>query len=266
MNRLFPGIDPYLEAQGYWPDFHATFLTYLRDAINDRLPDRYEARIDERVSLVVPPATAEARLFRPDVAVVERAEPMGAPWQDVASAMAVLVATEPVIIPLVFLEEERETYVEILHRPDRSLVNVIELLSPANKTCPGRGQYWSKRDALLRQPVHVTEFDFLTNGRRVPMARPLPRGDYFAFVARGDRRPDCEVYPWTVRQPLPTVALPLLHPDPDLPLDLAAVFATAYDRGRYARSIDYAAALSLPLAPEDRAWAEGLAGAGRGNA
>jgi hypothetical protein len=32
-----------------------------------------------------------------------------------------------------------------------------------------------------------------------------------------------------------------------------------YRRGRYERSIDYQAALHLPLAAEDRAWAEALA-------
>lgn len=39
-------------------------------------------------------------------------------------------------------------------------------------------------------------------------------------------------------------------------LDLAAVYATAYDRGRYARRLDYAAPLTLPLSDADRAWAE----------
>ena len=44
--------------------------------------------------------------------------------------------------------------------------------------------------------------------------------------------------------------------DPDVDLDLAAVFATAFERGRYARSIDYAAPLAIALAQADRAWAE----------
>jgi hypothetical protein len=51
----------------------------------------------------------------------------------------------------------------------------------------------------------------------------------------------------------------LKAPDPDIPLDLAAIFASVYQRGRYERSIDYQAPLSLPLSAEDRVWAEALA-------
>jgi hypothetical protein len=32
--------------------------------------------------------------------------------------------------------------------------------------------------------------------------------------------------------------------------------ALAYQRGRYARTIDYSRLLDLPLQPEDKAWAE----------
>jgi hypothetical protein len=58
---------------------------------------------------------------------------------------------------------------------------------------------------------------------------------------------------------LPTIPIPLKAPDPDIPLDLAAIFATVYQRARYERSIDYQAPLGLPLSPADRAWAEELA-------
>jgi hypothetical protein len=38
MSSPFPGIDPYLEAQGFWEGFHQRYVTYLCDALNDRLP------------------------------------------------------------------------------------------------------------------------------------------------------------------------------------------------------------------------------------
>ena len=44
-----------------------------------------------------------------------------------------------------------------------------------------------------------------------------------------------------------------------IPLDLAGLFALAYDRGRYARSLDYAVNLDVPLSPADLAWAGELA-------
>jgi hypothetical protein len=78
-------------------------------------------------------------------------------------------------------------------------------------------------------------------------------------VARAERRPDCDVYAWTIRDPLPRIPIPLLAPDPDVVLDLGSVFATEYERGRYARLIDYSAPLALVKKAEDRAWAEGIA-------
>ena len=55
---------------------------------------------------------------------------------------------------------------------------------------------------------------------------------------------------------LPNIPIPLRSPDPDVLLELPALFALAYERGRYARALDYAAPLDLPLAAGDRAWAE----------
>ena len=109
MTSPFPGVDPYIEAQDYWPDFHMSFITYLRDALNDVLPDHYDARIDERLSLV--------------------------------DASADVGDLEPGTVPLIIEEETRETFIEIRHRPERMLVATLELLSPANKEEPGGRSY-----------------------------------------------------------------------------------------------------------------------------
>src|SRR5262249_52898574 len=90
------------------------------------------------------------------------------------------------------------------------------------------------------------------------MERPL-RGDCHALVSRTEQRPLADVYSWSILDRLPTIPIPLMAPDPDIPLELAAIFATVYPRGQYERSIDYRAPLGLPLGAEDRAWAEALA-------
>ena len=41
------------------------------------------------------------------------------------------------------------------------------------------------------------------------------------LVSHGERRPDCEVYRWALRDPLPTLPIPLRAPDPDIFVDLA---------------------------------------------
>ncbi|MFN0051247.1 MAG: DUF4058 family protein [Planctomycetales bacterium] len=235
MPSPFPGMDPYLEDPEIWMDFHESFVTYCRDALIAQLPDGYDARIEERVSLVRV-AEEEAQRFRADVGISVapgRARPAPTP-----SGTLLL---EPVTIPLAVFEEASESRIHIVRRADRRLVTVIELLSPSNKSGDGAAQYRAKRDALCTTRVHLVEFDLLLGGDRLSLRRPLPPGDYYALVSRGDRRPNCDVFSWTVRDPLPTIMIPLESPDPDLPLDLAALFRTTYDRGRYDRTLRYGA-------------------------
>jgi hypothetical protein len=121
------------------------------------------------------------------------------------------------------------------------------------------GSHAMEQRQSQRPPVNLVELDLLLGGRRLPMKRPMPPAGYYALVARAERRPDCEVYALSVRRPLPTIPIPLKAPDPEVGLDLARVFALAYERGRYARTIDYGRSLDLPLLPEDSVWAAQLA-------
>jgi len=251
-------MDPYLEEPSIWMDFHESFITYCRDAINERLPEAYETRIEERINLVELPAE-ESRLFRADVAVSAVGDSTGHPSTGAEYAKSAGVATvEPVTIPLIFYEEVHESKLHILHRAEQRLVTVIELLSPTNKSGEGFLLYKSKRNAILSSRVHLVEIDLLVGGQRVQLSLPLPPGDYYAFVARGNRRPDCEVFAWPVRQQLPPVPIPLLPPDRDLRLDLQELFATTYERGRYRRSLRYADPPAVALASEDLEWASAL--------
>ena len=230
-------MDPFLEQPAYWSDFHATFINYWREAIADVLPPQYEATLGERVYLVE---------REPD----ERK--LGYP----SGAVATL---EPVTIPLTILGGPRETYIEILYHPDRSLVTTLELLSPANKGLPGRIEYLAKRHALIHQKTHLVELDLLLGGRRLPFERSLPAANYYYFLSRGEQRLDCQVYHWTLREKLPTLPVPLRHPDHDMTIDLAAVFATAYERGRFFNRINYRGPLHEHIPNADKNWTEQIA-------
>ena len=253
MLSPFPGIDPYLESQGYWQDLHASLTTYCRDALNDVLPESYVAHLGEQLRLVERRET-QARTVYPDLTIME-----GGPRQRTSThseTAAGVLMLEPVSIdlPVEELEEVRDLWIEIRRRPDRDLVTAIEILSPTNKQGEGYWQYQSKRRALIRQNVHLVELDLLVRGQRLPMGQGLLPGDFFAFVSRADRRLKCDVYAWSIRDRLPNIPIPLRSPDPDVILDLGALFALAYERGRYARELDYAAPLDLPLAVADRDW------------
>jgi hypothetical protein len=258
MPTPFPGIDPYLEAQGYGEGFHLGFTTYCCDTLNELLPESYVAVLREyphRVDLT----PREAKQILGDAAILgeeRKAVPGGAR----AKPSGKTLTREPVTIPLPRMTMEvRDVWIQILHLPKQTPIAIIELLSPTKKVGVGSAEYRRRRRQTIRQTVHLVELDFLLGGQRLPMDRPLPRGDYYALVARAERRPDCDVYAWTIRDPLPSIPIPLLAPDPDVLLDLAAVFATAYQRGRYPRLIDYSAPLTMVRKSEDRAWAEGMA-------
>jgi hypothetical protein len=165
---------------------------------------------------------------------------------------------------MVEVNSSRRKLIEILHRPERSVVAILELLSPTNKEEPGRSDYLAKRNAVLRHPVHLVELDLLIGGHRLPPEDDLPPGDYYALVSRGECRPQCQVYAWTMPQRLPAIPIPLLPPDPDVWLDLAAVFATTYERGRYARSLEYGSPPPITLNDEARQWVMQQARGGNG--
>jgi len=107
---------------------------------------------------------------------------------------------------------------------------------------------------LLASRCHLVELDLLRGGERLPMAGPLPPGDYYAFIGRSGNRPNCEVIGWSLRAPLPTIKIPLLPPDPDLPLYLQAVFRAAYEPAFYDRRLRYDRPLTPPLSPGDETW------------
>jgi hypothetical protein len=86
----------------------------------------------------------------------------------------------------------------------------------------------------------------------------LPDEPYFAFLSRAQYRPRIFIWPMSLREPLPVVAVPLLPPDPDLPLDLTAALKRIYAIARYDLRIDYGQAPPQPeLTAEAAAWVAG---------
>jgi hypothetical protein len=236
MGSAFPGMDPYLEGPAWWPDFHTRFVNALSESIADRLPEGYQAALNEQVVLIEPDLK-DNRDIEPDVTVVRATDVLSNAASSRGTSVGVL---EPQTIPnIVRLDPHVEVYIELRYGPDQDVVTVIELLSPSNKSGAGRGQYVQKRDALLRRRVNIVELDLLRGGTRLQLAKPLPKGDYHALVSRGDRWPDCQVYTWRIRDEFPALPIPLKTPDSDVHVPLAEAFAEAYRRGHYAQRIRY---------------------------
>jgi hypothetical protein len=248
-------MDPYIEWQSPWPDFHNRLIAEICNELGEKLPDSYVARVDERIEVVTsesdPPTT-----FRPDVTVgrFERESSQAV----AASPGAPTAVLEPIQMEILGRDpdEIRITWVEIRALPALELVTAIEVLSPINKSWQGRGGYLEKRDKLHDSKVNLVEIDLLLGGAPLPMKQRIEPGGYYAIVARGPRLPLAEVYRWTVRDPLPTLPIPLREPDQDIPIDLAALVSRIYILGRYERTLrrDVPLPESVSLPAEDRSW------------
>jgi hypothetical protein len=92
----------------------------------------------------------------------------------------------------------------------------------------------------------------------LPTVERLPKGDFYGFVCRRERRWQAEVYAWTLRDPLPSIPVPLAAGDADAVLDLEAVFTTTYDRAGYDYSLDYRRSISPALTGANATWAGGI--------
>src|SRR5262245_19444895 len=82
MPSPFPGFDPFLEDQGYWRELHSAYLLWMQYTLADRLPDAYEVRIEERLSLAYVEDEAAYRDIQPDAAILrsrQRSRPSATP-------------------------------------------------------------------------------------------------------------------------------------------------------------------------------------------
>jgi hypothetical protein len=192
MEAPFPGMDPYLEHPALWPGVQTRLVVALADQLGPKLRPRYVTSVEDRI-------------------FEERARQ-----------------------PL----EVREHYIEILDRyRDLGVVTVIEIVSPSNKAAgPGRDSYLAKQRAIRGSECHLIEIDLLRHGTRdlsvpdshVERLRPF---DYLVCVNRWPARNRYELYPCSLRDPLPTIGVPLADPDPDAPLALQSALGHAYKAG-----------------------------------
>jgi len=264
----FPGMDPYLEHPAIFPGLHDSFVTYLREALQPKLPEPYYAEISDRLWVEV-----SDRSIEPDVNVLKREErPEGEPRPYAESgggaAVATRARTEPVVV-VVPHDEFREPYVDIMARIEgqERIVTTIEVLSLANKTPGrhGRELYRQKQREVLDSEVHLVEIDLLRGGEHttaVPLARARKKAglfDYHVCIHRFDRLEEYYVYPFTVRDLFPEIAVPLLPQHEGVLLDLQEVFHRCYDTGPYCRRVRYGEApIVPPLAEPHTQWAAKL--------
>jgi hypothetical protein len=209
----FPGMDPYLER--YWNDVHGSLITYIKDALNEALPPRFRAALQDRE--------------------------------------LVQYKTEPLT----------QYSIEIIDSQSREkVITAIEVLSPENKR-PGDGmrKFEEKQDDYRRAKVSRVNIDLLREGHRffefpARLLKPTQVKPYYVTIYRADKPGECEFYAIDLRDPLPTIGIPLRLQDADVKLELQPLLDHVYRTGRF--PIDYDEPCEPPLEGEDAAWAREL--------
>jgi hypothetical protein len=250
----FPGMDPYLEAPELWPDAHDRLSNIVAELLAPQIAPKYVAELNTRI--VIERAWDEvdwARAVVPDITLQQR---LPAQHHALDADTAVAIAPAPLRLHLPIGTPMRQVTVYLRRQSDKRLVGVIEMLSPANKR-PGkdREDYLDKRSHYLDTGVHLIEIDLLRQWPRLPFVEVAPACDYLIMVSPADRRPECDVWALSVRQPLPLIPVPLLRSDSPAMLDLGLALRTAYVRARYDLRINYQQPPLPPLRGEDAAWA-----------
>jgi len=224
MAGPFPGMDPWLEARGIFPDVHDSFVAYLRERLNELLPRGYKAKIASRVWIE---ATID-RQVQPDVSILRTPSAL-------ETSGGVAVASLPEVRPWVILvpyEEVVERLVEVWQVGDENrLITAIEILSRSNKTPGDAGQtaYRRKQAELFERRVNLIEIDLLRYGQHstlIPLSRlrEYPQAyDYHICVFRGGRPDRMEVYPVSMTEPLPSIEVPLLLEIPGVIIELQSI-------------------------------------------
>jgi hypothetical protein len=265
-------MNPYFEHPGWWPAIHTDLIVSLRDTLVPALAEtdyyvtielrEYELPLDELMNLEL--------VAIGDVSITHEREPARVPngspridgaasEREAATGPNVLTVTMPRPVPV------RERYLEIRRPQTHDLITVIEILSPTNKmTGRGRRQYEEKRLGIAETLTNLIEIDLLRAGEPLLVLydlMPLPRemaGDYRVLVSRGGHPRRSQLYPIALRQPLPSIPIPLRSGEEEPHVDLQQVLHTVYDRGAYGRGLNYQAEPAPPLPPDEAAWADRL--------
>ncbi len=259
MPSPFPGMDPYLENPGLWPEVHHNLISEIQGLLTTQLRPKYLVRIEERVYIAdESEETFRSELRIPDVEVLSRPG-----WEEArfeGDPGSQLEVAEPIVATTWFEEEIHEAFLKIVERESRHVVAVIDVLSPANKVpnSPGRESFEQKRREVMYSPSHWVEIDLLHGKRMVRVPKKAGPHEYLVHVSKKGLRARGLLYAIGLAQRLPVISIPLKPGDPDARLDLQVVLNAAYDRGGLDLENDYRKEPRPPLDKKVAEWADRL--------
>ena len=216
MPSPFPGMDPYLEDEKIWPDFHHALVSALYQTLLPNLTDRYRARIAQRHYVT------EQALFTSIIRDEHHEE---------------------------FIEVRQRTDGRLV-----TLLDVVSPANKT--LAVARQAYLDKRHDAKSAGASMVEIDLVLQGQpTLDYSRDgLPDWDYAVTVTRCTQPDRFEIYTATLQKKLPRFRLPLATDDRDAVLDLQTTFTRSYDQGGFCARIEYGHDPVTTLSDEDRKW------------
>jgi hypothetical protein len=251
MPSPFPGMNPFLEQDDAWHDFHEKIISMIAERLVVQVRPEYIVKINEQIyfhELIHEPRRSPGRA---DVSVSRSDEVSG------QSGIGFLDPPTEVRLPV--HDVERLAFLEVRDRRSRELVTVFEVLSPSNKhSGSSRDYYLAKRQELLDRRANLVEIALLRGGYPMPLDELPDRAyTYSVLVSRVDDRPKAGFWSIGLLDRLPIIPIPLRAPAGDARLDLQEAPDHVCDVSGYEGYI-YSGLPDPPLEVEDQAWAETL--------
>jgi hypothetical protein len=109
---------------------------------------------------------------------------------------------------------------------------------------------------MLNYRANLVEIDLLISGKPMTVLGVREKTDYRILVARGVRLPNPQSYAFNLRQPIPSIPVPLKANEPPATIDLQKLLLEIYDRARFDLGIDYNKEPVPPLKKQDRERAD----------
>src|SRR5437867_13199649 len=91
MPSPFPGMNPYLEQDSVWHDFHERFCPVAAEMLTAQVRPHYIVKIDEHVYIHEMPEDPRRLLGRADVGLAETARVAAPTWPESATVASVVV-------------------------------------------------------------------------------------------------------------------------------------------------------------------------------
>ncbi|MBD2311244.1 DUF4058 family protein [Desertifilum sp. FACHB-1129] len=258
MPSPFPGMNPYLEHRAFWSSFHTRLMVAIADTVAPQLRPNYYIEVETR-TYQDQEEPEEILVGIPDAAVLaaqstDRVEPLR------VESGATLTQKRPRSILLPQPTTLKERYLEVREVGTDTFITVIEVLSPKNKQKgKGRTAYENKRRRILGSLSNLVEIDLIRAGIPMTIIGKVQPSDYRLIVSRSSQRPQADLYDFDLREPIPSVPLPLRPEDEEPLIELQAIVQGVCDRAGYNERIDYSQPVPPPkLSNTTQQWLDKL--------